>query len=99
MASGQTLWQELVAEYDRGVAKVDGFATTWAVLESEIDPERFRAISERFAIQQTEARWWRDASIAYWQSVNGLSLPEGAAKPAFSLGHYRALEFPEAPGQ
>ncbi|MGB3377238.1 MAG: alpha-glucuronidase [Allopontixanthobacter sediminis] len=99
MASGRTLWHELVAEYDRGVAKVDGFAATWSALESEIDPERFRAISERLAIQQTEARWWRDASIAYWQSVNGLPLPEGTAKPPFSVEYYRTLEFPEAPGQ
>lgn len=99
MASGRTLWQELVAEYDRGISKVDGFAATWSALESEIDPERFRAISERLAIQQTEARWWRDASIAYWQSVNGLPLPEGTAKPPFSIDYYRTLEFPEAPGQ
>lgn len=99
MANGRTVWQELVAEYDRGVEKVDGFAATCAALEPGIDPERFRAISERLAIQQTEARWWRDASIAYWQSVNGLSLPEGAAKPAFSLEYYGGLEFPEAPGQ
>lgn len=99
MPSGRTLWEELVAEYDRGTAKVDGFAATWAALHSEIDPERFRAISERLAIQQSEARWWRDASIAYWQSVNGLPLTEGTPKPPFSVDYYRAFEFPEAPGQ
>lgn len=99
MPTGRPLWEELVAEYDRGLEKVDGFAATWASLQSRIDPERFRAISERLAIQQEEARWWRDGSLAYWQSVNRLPLPEGAAEPAFTLDYYRALEFPEAPGQ
>lgn len=99
MPSGRTLWEELNAEYSRGVAKVDEFAATWAGLQPEIDPERFRAVSERLATQQAEARWWRDASVAYWQSVNGLRLPESAAEPAYSLDYYRSLEFPEAPGQ
>ena len=43
-------------------------------------------------------RWWRDASIAYWQSVNGLPLPQGSSAPAHSLDHYQSLAFPEAPG-
>jgi len=55
-------------------------------------------VSENLVIQQREARWWRDASIAYWQSLNGLDLPEGAQPPAESLDYYRSLSFPEAPG-
>ena len=50
-------------------------------------------------IQQEEAQWWRDASLAYWQDVNGLALPAGTAAPAMTLDEYRALEFPEAPGE
>nr|AIA83902.1 CAZy families GH67 protein [uncultured Hirschia sp.] len=49
-------------------------------------------------MQQEEARWWRDASIAFWQSVNGLPLPEGAREPGHSLETYREMQFPEAPG-
>jgi alpha-glucuronidase len=49
-------------------------------------------------VQQREARWWRDASIAYWQSVSSLPLPHGVRPPAESLAHYRALSFPDAPG-
>jgi alpha-glucuronidase len=45
-----------------------------------------------------EAQWWRDASIAYWQSLNGLPLPAGEAPPAESLEHYQRLSFPDAPG-
>ena len=99
MPSGRALWPELVARYDRGVAAVDAMAQTWAAQQPFVDPQRFRAVSENLAIQQREARWWRDASLAYWQSVNGLPLPAGARPPEHGLDHYRSLTFPEAPGQ
>ncbi|MEW4449442.1 alpha-glucuronidase [Qipengyuania sp. JC766] len=99
MPSGRTLWAELVHRYDRGVAEVDAMAATWDGLGPYVDTERHRSVAESLAIQQSEARWWRDASIAYWQSVNGLDLPDGARPPAHDLEHYRSLEFPEAPGQ
>ncbi len=99
MPSGRSLWAEMVARYDAGVAAVDGMAATWGGLQSHIDPQRFRAVAENLAIQSREARWWRDASLAYWQSVNHLPLPAGTRPPAESLAYYRALAFPEAPGQ
>jgi alpha-glucuronidase len=63
-----------------------------------VDRERHRDVAEYLAIQQQEAQWWRDASLAYWQSVNGLPLPEGARPPAETLDHYKSLSFPYAPG-
>ncbi|HSG35583.1 MAG TPA: alpha-glucuronidase [Sphingomonadaceae bacterium] len=98
MQSGRTLWSELVASYDRGVSKADAMAMQWADLEAFVDSGRFRDVSEYFEIQRQEARWWRDASIAYWQSLNELDLPEGTRPPEFSLEHYKSLQFPEAPG-
>ncbi len=98
MPSGRTLWAELVHRYDRGVARVDQMAETWSTLSQYVDAERFRAVSENLSIQQREARWWRDASIAYWQSVNGLELPEGTRAPEHDLEYYQSLSFPEAPG-
>jgi alpha-glucuronidase len=96
--SGRSLWAELVHRYDRGVSAVDGMAQTWAGLEPFVDPQRHADVAEFLVIQQDEARWWRDASLAYWQSLNGLPLPAGAEPPAHSLDHYRSLTFPEAPG-
>ena len=58
----------------------------------------FADVGDYLRIQQGEARWWRDASIAYWQSLNGLGLPEGVRPPEHSLEHYKSLTFPEAPG-
>lgn len=99
LSNGQTLWQELVSHYDRGVRAVEAMQAQWAGLESEIDAERFAQVSAFLAIQHQEAIWWRDASIAYWQSVNGLPLPAGAEPPAQDLDDYKRLSFPNAPGQ
>ncbi len=99
MPSGRSLWSEMVHRYDRGVDEVDAMAATWARMEPFVDAQRHRAVAENLAIQQREARWWRDASIAYWQSLNGLDLPPGTRAPSQSLEYYRALDFPEAPGQ
>ena len=98
-SSGRSLWEELVGRYDRGVAAVDDMQATWQSLAPYVDGQRFRAVSEMLAIQSQEARWWRDASLAYWQSVNGLPLPAGTAPPAENLDTYRSMEFPEAPGE
>ena len=88
----------MVADYDRGVAYVDDMRRTWATLRPAIDAERFAKTAAFLDIQQREARWWRDASLAYWMSVNGLSLPPGAAPPAHDLAWYKAQTFPYAPG-
>jgi alpha-glucuronidase len=97
--SGRPLWDELVGRYDRGVSAVDAMAQTWASLQPYVDPERFTDTADYLRIQGREARWWRDASLAWWQSVNGLPLPAGTRPPAHSLAYYKSLSFPEAPGQ
>ncbi|WP_105103073.1 alpha-glucuronidase family glycosyl hydrolase [Microbulbifer pacificus] len=98
MASGRDLWQELVYRYDRGVATAHKLQTQWQMLESKIDPERFDKTARLLAVQVREAKWWRDASIAYFQSVSGRALPEGSAKPEHSLAYYQQQQFPWAPG-
>jgi alpha-glucuronidase len=98
MPSGRPLWNELIARYDRGVEAVGAMGSTWAAQEPYVDAERFAEVSNYLRIQHKEARWWRDASIAYWQSVNGLGLPDGVRPPEHSLEHYKSLTFPEAPG-
>lgn len=99
MQSGKTLWQELASRYDRGVDSVAQMSSTWQSLERYVDPQRFKAVSDMLEIQQEEARWWRDASLAYWQELNGLPLPPGVTQPARTIDEYRSLEFPEAPGE
>ncbi len=98
MPWGGTLWEALVRRYDRGVEGVDAIAEEWSSLAPAIDPERHAAITADLAIQRKEARWWRDASLAYWQSLNSLPFPPGTVPPAEPLDAYRQRSFPEAPG-
>jgi alpha-glucuronidase len=98
MPSGRTLWADLVGHYDAGVAYVAGMRTRWDTLKPVVDAERWQKTASFLAVQQREAQWWRDASLAYWMSVNGLPLPAGVAPPPHDLNWYKALTFPYAPG-
>ncbi|WP_288129901.1 alpha-glucuronidase family glycosyl hydrolase [Microbulbifer sp.] len=98
MTSGRDLWEELVHRYDTGVAEVREMRAQWQSLEPLIDAERFDKTARLLRVQEREAQWWRDASIAYFQSVSQRPLPEGVAPPAHSLEHYQAVKYPWAPG-
>ncbi|WP_136258047.1 alpha-glucuronidase family glycosyl hydrolase [Rhodanobacter lindaniclasticus] len=99
MRSGATLWQALVEHYTRGLDAVQTMRASWRGLQGHVDAERQLKAAAFLAIQQREAQWWRDASIAYWQSLNSLPLPPGYAPPAHPLRYYESLTFPDAPGQ
>lgn len=98
MASGKTLWEELVAHYDRGVAYVGDMRRQWDGVRAQVDAERWQKTATWLAVQEREARWWRDASLAYWMSVNERALPAGVAPPAHDLAWYKAQSFPYVPG-
>ncbi|WP_229506982.1 alpha-glucuronidase family glycosyl hydrolase [Pseudoduganella rivuli] len=98
MASGRTLWQELISHYDRGVRQARDMQAQWAALAPAIDARRHAETAARLQRQAANAQLWRDACIAYFQSVSGLPLPAGVAPPAHDLDHYRKLRFPYAPG-
>ncbi|WP_425612282.1 alpha-glucuronidase family glycosyl hydrolase [Xanthomonas translucens] len=98
MASGRPLWEELIGRYDHGVAEVARMRATWSGLAPYVDAQRYRQVADFLAIQQREAQWWRDASIAYWQQVSGRALPPGTAPPPHPLAYYQSLSFPYAPG-
>ncbi|WP_343623855.1 alpha-glucuronidase family glycosyl hydrolase [Roseateles puraquae] len=99
MASGRTLWQELVARYDRGVARVEAMREQWAGLRGVVDARRHAEVTAYLAVQAREARWWRNACLAYFQAVSGLPWPAGSQPPAETLEAYRARRFKFAPGQ
>ncbi len=98
MRSGRTLWDELVGRYSRGVRQVQSMQATWAGLSDRIDPQRHRHVAAFLQIQHDEAQWWRDASVAYFQSLSGRPLPAGERPPPHPLSYYQALQFPFAPG-
>jgi alpha-glucuronidase len=96
--SGRTLWDELVTDYDIGAKQAAQMQRTWAAMKPYVDPERFTAVSANLGIQAREAKWWRDASISYFQSKSGLALPAGITPPEHDLDYYKSLDFPYAPG-
>jgi alpha-glucuronidase len=98
LPSGRTLWDELVRRYSRGLGRVREMRETWAGLAPLVDPQRHRDVSAFLAIQEEEARWWRNASVAYFQSVSKRPLPAGEAPPPKPLEYYKSLRFPYAPG-
>jgi alpha-glucuronidase len=99
LSTGRTLWGELIHRYDTGVQSVSAMQARWSKLAGRVDDERHAEVAAMLAVQLKEARWWRDASIAYWQSVSGRALPAGVAPPAENLAHYKSLQFPYAPGR
>jgi alpha-glucuronidase len=96
--SGRALWDELVVRYDRGVAAVQAMRRTWSGLQARVDAQRHQQTASFLAIQEHEAQWWRDASIAYFQTFSRRPLPQGHAPPPHPLDYYKAQSFPHAPG-
>lgn len=98
LKDGHTLWDSLVMDYSRGVDEAKAMQAQWAKMEPYVDHERFVAVSANLAIQVREAKWWRDACIAYFQSKSDLPLPAGYDPPEHDLAYYQALDYRYAPG-
>jgi alpha-glucuronidase len=98
MTSGHTLWDELVMHYTRGVVEVGRMRATWAKMKPYVDAQRYEKTAAYLVIQEKEAKWWRDACIAYFQSISKRPLPAGYAPPQHPLSYYEGLTFPDAPG-
>jgi alpha-glucuronidase len=93
LPSGGTVWNTLVEHYDRGVARVAEMQRVWRGMRPHVDPERYAETEAFLAIQAQEAQWWRDASIAWFQSLSKRPLPAGHAEPPHTLEHYRSITY------
>jgi alpha-glucuronidase len=98
MKSGNSLWDELCIKYDSGVEAVADVREQWKALKPSIDPERFEHVSMLLAIQEIEAKWWRNACLLYFQQFSGLPFPDSIEPPEGELEYYQNLRFPYAPG-
>lgn len=94
----RSLWEELCREYHAGAAAVSTMRESWAQLDGMVDPERFQSVAMHLAIQEREAKWWRDACLSYFQSFSRRPIPADLEQPAHNLGYYQSLTFPYAPG-
>lgn len=90
MASGRTLWEELVHRYSAGVDSVRAMRRTWDAMAGRIDAERHAAVARKLATQERVARWWRDASLLYFQQFARTPIPPQYERPARPLEFYTA---------
>ena len=71
LKSGQTLWQGLVAHYQKGAEQAAAMETAWTALKGAVDAERHAAVAERLRKQTTDAAAWRDKCLAYFAQFSG----------------------------
>lgn len=98
MKSGLTFWNELCTKYQLGVDSVKWMKTQWQSLSTSIDDERFKQVNMLLDIQLSDAEWWRDACILYFQTFSKLPVPSNIPKAKYTLDYYKSLKFPYAPG-
>jgi alpha-glucuronidase len=94
LASGRTLWDEMVKHYYAGVDSVRSMRKTWDGVRPSIDSARFAAVADFLRIQEKEAIWWRDAALLYFQTYSRKPIPSGLEQPAHPLSFYRSLRCP-----
>ncbi len=76
MKSGRTLWQELNAKYNHGVAVVESYVETWQKMKPYVlqadgnDDQRWQEVDSRLHHQLENAREWRDVCLKYFQTFS-----------------------------
>jgi alpha-glucuronidase len=98
MQNGNTLWEELCHKYNEGVDTVQAMQKSWNLLQAYIDPQRFWQVAQLLSVQNTEAEWWRDACLLYFQSFSRQPIPARYKQPSHTLEYFESLQFPYAPG-
>ena len=66
LKSGNTLWEELQARYDRGVCEVEDFVRIWQEAKPYIDEQRWQETNERMQHQLENAKEWRKVCLDYF---------------------------------
>jgi alpha-glucuronidase len=97
MKTGKTLWEQLCHRYYAGAQAVREMQNAWSALQGKIDQENFQHVRTMLAIQEKEARWWRDACVLYFQSFSRKPIPAELEAPQKTLRYYQDLSFPFAP--
>jgi alpha-glucuronidase len=97
LTTGRTLWDELVSRYYGGVDSVRAMQRAWNSVAGKIDDERFRQVRAALVVQEREARWWRDASLRYFQTQSHLPVPARYEPPNQPLEFYVRLRCPADP--
>lgn len=71
--SGKTVIQHIYDTHFEGVEQADELQQRWNELEGRIDAETFKLGADRFAVQASHAREWRDRINTYYLRKSGIS--------------------------
>ena len=91
MRSGRTLWDELCHRYSAGVDAVHRTQATWDALVAHVDSARHGHVRRLLAIQEQEARSWRNACLLYFQTFSRRPLPSGLPPLEGTLAEYQSI--------
>ena len=92
MASGMTFWDEMCHRYDRGVKKVREYQDVWEAAKPFVDSERWEAVRAKLEIQESDARWWRDACVQYFGEFSGMPVPADVEQPERPLEELKKIK-------
>lgn len=92
MSSGRTLWDEICHRYDRGVKKVREYQAVWEQAKPFVDAERWEAVRAKLEIQESDARWWRDACVQYFGEFSGMPVPADVEQPERPLEELKKIK-------
>lgn len=91
MESGRTLWDEMCYKYDNGIKTVRGYQEIWNDMKPYIDSRRWSEVKEKLDIQESDARWWRDACVQYFQEFSGMPVSNEFEQPERPLEELKAI--------
>jgi len=70
LASGLTLWEELVRHYTKGADGARAMESRWAALKGKVDDERYGAVLAKLHQQAADAASWREKILRYFQQFS-----------------------------
>lgn len=91
MQSGQTLWEQLCRSYEHGLLEVAEMCTTWERLKPYVDAERHAHVAERLAIQFSDAIWWKDGCLLYFQTFSRRPFPADVSPAVHRLEELKKI--------
>jgi alpha-glucuronidase len=92
MSNGRTLWEEMCHRYDAGVQKVREYQSIWNAAKPYVDAERWEAVRAKLEIQESDARWWRDACVQYFGEFSGMPVPKEIEQPERPLDELKKIK-------
>lgn len=74
MSNGNTLWNNLCLQYNRGVNDVENYVDIWQQMKPYVDAERFKEVNDRLLIQLDNAKEWRKICLEYFQRFSNMPI-------------------------